>query len=64
MKTQKQSHHGIGRHPARVLGRIPDHAWKQLKKAAKDAGLSFTDWAVNTLQIQVMVDKSRRKKKT
>jgi len=35
--------------PARQLGRVSDSEWEELQKAAKNCGLSFTQWALAIL---------------
>ena len=36
----------------RIFGRIDEETWQRWKKAASDAGLTFTEWASSCLDKQ------------
>jgi len=44
--------------PNRILGRVNDTDWEDLKAAAKSEGLSFTAWA-----LMILLRAARKKKK-
>ena len=43
----------------RIFGRIDESTWTKWKKAASDRGLTFTEWASQSLNLTVLKENRR-----